>query len=294
MSDKLDIKQLLEAGAHFGHRTSRWHPKMQEFIHSKRGGIHIIDLVQTAERLQTACQFAESVTASGKQVLFVGTKAHIAPAVAETAQTVDMPHITQRWFGGILTNFETIHSRVQYYKKLTADLDSGELAETYNKRELLGFEEERDKLAYSFAGIVNMDKLPGAVFITDVAGEKTAVAEANRLNIPVIGIVDSNADPTRIDYPIPANDDALKAVTLIAEQIAAAIKAGQESYTKKPANTAQTKQPPKTKAATKEAGKAATTKEPADKTAAATSSDDNDKQDTQEAAAENDKQEEQE
>lgn len=292
MSDKLDIKQLLEAGAHFGHRTSRWHPKMGEFIHSKRGGIHIIDLVQTAERLQAACQFAESVAASGKQVLFVGTKAHIAPAVAEAAGAVDMPHITKRWFGGILTNFDTIHSRVQYYKKLTADLDSGELAETYNKRELLGFEEERDKLAYSFAGIVNMDKLPGAVFVTDVAGEKTAVAEANRLNIPLIGIVDSNADPTRIDYPIPANDDALKAVTLIAEQMAAAIKAGQESYAKKPANTTQTKQPPKAKPATKAADKAAATKKSTDKTAAATASKES-KQDQPEAAAD-DKQEEQE
>lgn len=233
---KADVKTLLEAGAHFGHRSSRWNPKMREFIYTKRGGIHIIDLLQTAERLDEASEFVESVAARGKGVLFTGTKKHIAPAVAESAESVGMPHVTKRWFGGILTNFETISQRIKYYKKLSEDLASGELEDTYNKREILEFEEKRDKLAESFAGIADMTEVPGALFVADVVTEKTAVAEANRLGIPVIGIVDTNADPSGIDYPIPANDDAVKTVALISNRMAEAVRSGADSYAKKPSN----------------------------------------------------------
>lgn len=241
-SEEATVKQLLEVGAHFGHRTSRWNPAMRPFIHSKRGGIHIIDLVQTAERMQTAAQFAEQVATSGKQILFVGTKKHIAPTVREAANGADMPSVTNRWFGGILTNFQTIYARIQYYKQLAADLESGALAETYNKRELLEFEEERDKLAESFGEMSHMDTLPGAMFVADVVTEKTAVSEANRLRIPVIGIVDTNADPRFIDYPIPANDDAVKTIALISDRIGSAIEAGKKSYAQQ-ADTSTSKQP---------------------------------------------------
>lgn len=230
----VDVKTLLEAGAHFGHRTSRWNPNMRPYIYDKRGGIHIIDLTQTATLLQQAAAFIETVTASGKQVLFVGTKKHIAPTVEAAAKQAEMPYVTQRWFGGILTNFATINKRIQYFQQLLDDLESGDLEDTYNKREILEFAAERDKLSQSFGGLLGMDRLPGALFVTDVLTEKTAVAEANRLGIPVIGIVDSNADPTPIDYPIPANDDARKTVELIASYITEAVTAGRNDYNKQP------------------------------------------------------------
>lgn len=233
---KTDVKTLLEAGAHFGHKTSRWNPKMREFIHSKRGGIHIIDLLQTAEKLDLATNFAQSVAASGKQVLFVGTKKHISSTLQEAAESVEMPYVSERWLGGMLTNFSTISERVKRLKKLNEDLASGELSEKYNKREILEFEEERDKLAKDFQGISDMKKVPGALFVTDVITERTAIKEAKRLNIPVIGIVDTNGDPTDVDYVIPANDDAVKTVKLVSDAMSHAVAEGLKEYAKKPAD----------------------------------------------------------
>lgn len=233
-----EIKTLLEAGAHFGHRTSRWNPKMRPFIYTERDGIHIIDLVQTEERLQEAADFAQKTAAAGKQVLFVGTKKHIAPVIAEVAGEADMPYVIGRWFGGILTNFDTILRRIKYFKKLSQQLDDDELNETYNKREVAKFQEEREKMAESFTGLANMEELPGAVFISDVNNEKTAIREANRLQIPVIAIVDSNGDPGPVDYVIPANDDAVKTVSLITRRITEAITAGNKERT---AATSKTK-----------------------------------------------------
>lgn len=233
MSKQEDIKTLLEAGAHFGHRTSRWNPKMRPYIYTKRGGIHIIDLVQTADRMQEAASFAKTTAAGGKQILFVGTKKHISPVIKEVADGAGMPYVINRWFGGILTNFDTILRRIRYFKKLTQQLESGELNETYNKREITKFQEERDKMAVSFTGLANMEELPGALFISDVNNEKTAVREANRLGIPIIAVIDSNGDPTPVDYPIPANDDAVKTVSLIAGTIAEAAAAGAKTRTTK-------------------------------------------------------------
>ncbi len=268
MTKQDDIKALLEAGAHFGHRTSRWNPKMRQYIYTKRGGIHIIDLVQTADHLQQATKFAKQTTANGKKILFVGTKKHIAPVIREVAQETGMPYITERWFGGILTNFDTILRRIQYFKKLTQQLEGGELEETYNKREITKFQEERDKMAISFSGLADMEELPGAVFIADVVNEQTAVREANRLNIPIIGIVDSNGDPTPIDYVIPANDDAVKTVSLIAKEVGDAATSGKEEHATKSAKTSaksktkQTAQKEKTPTDTKQktTQSAATTK----------------------------------
>ncbi len=272
MSSKVDIKALLEAGAHFGHKTSRWNPKMEKFIHSKRGGIHIIDLEQTKDQLEKSANFLASVAASGKKVLFVGTKRHIAPTIEEAAKKVKMPYVTERWMGGMLTNFATMSDRVKRLKTLNEELDSGELAETYNKREILGFEEERDKLEQDFGGIADMEESPAAMFISDVVVEKTAIREAKRLNIPIVAIVDSNGDPSLIDYPIPANDDALKTVALITDVLVEAIAKGASEYTPKTvdeskADTKTSKDPkapktPKTpaKAETKETAKTATKK----------------------------------
>lgn len=271
MSNKEEVKTLLEAGAHFGHRTSRWNPKMRQYIHSSRGGIHIIDLVQTAEKLKEASEFAKKTAGEGKKVLYVGTKKHTAPAVEEAAQKAGMPYVTQRWFGGILTNFDTISERVKYFKKISQQLESGELAETYNKREISEYQEEKDKMAASFGGLVEMDKLPGALFVSDVVNEKTAVREANRLGIPVIAIVDSNGNPEPIDYVIPANDDAVKTVALVADGISEAVLVGVESFNKKPANkaaTAQVKDKTEDKASAGKEKAEAAAKTKTDKTAA--------------------------
>lgn len=241
MSQQEDIKSLLEAGAHFGHRSSRWDPRMRPFIYTKRGGIHIIDLIQTREHMDRAAGFARQVAADGKQILFVGTKKHIAPVVEEAAREASMPYVTERWFGGILTNFQTIHTRIKYFKKLSQQLESGELADTYNKREIAKFTEERDKMATSFTGLSDMEELPGALFVSDVVNEYTAIREANRLGIPIIAIVDTNGNPTPIDYPIPANDDAVKTVSLIARKIGSAIDAGVEDHTAATAKAATSK-----------------------------------------------------
>ncbi|PSO42871.1 30S ribosomal protein S2 [Candidatus Saccharibacteria bacterium QS_5_54_17] len=230
MSQQEEVKSLLEAGAHFGHRTSRWNPKMRPYIYTERGGIHIIDLVQTAQAMGEAADFAHRVASGGGQILFVGTKKHIAPAIQRIAHDASMPYVINRWFGGILTNFDTILRRIRYFKKLTAQLENDELSETYNKREITKFQEERDKMAASFSGLANMEELPGALFISDVNNEKTAVREANRLGIPIIALVDSNSDPEPIDYPIPANDDAVKTVSLIATTIAEAATTGASEY----------------------------------------------------------------
>jgi small subunit ribosomal protein S2 len=240
MSQQEEVKSLLEAGAHFGHRTSRWNPKMRPYIYTERGGIHIIDLVQTAQAMGEAADFAHRVASGAQPILFVGTKKHIAPAIQRIAQDASMPYVINRWFGGILTNFDTILRRIRYFKKLTAQLENDELSETYNKREITKFQEERDKMAVSFTGLANMEELPGALFISDVNNEKTAVREANRLGIPIIALVDSNSDPEPIDYPIPANDDAVKTVSLIAHAIAEAATAGaSETLPAKPKTSAK-------------------------------------------------------
>ncbi len=254
MSQQEDVKSLLEAGAHFGHRTSRWNPKMRPYIYTERGGIYIIDLVQTAERMREAAEFAKSTTAAGKQILFTGTKKHIAPTIQQVAGDAGMPYVIDRWFGGILTNFDTILRRIRYFRKLTQQLESGELNETYNKREITKFQEERDKMAISFTGLADMEELPGALFVSDVNNEKTAVREANRLGIPVIALVDSNSDPGPIDYAIPANDDAVKTVSLIAGTIAEAAAAGAKEHASAASKTKSSKSSDASKAKSGQSG----------------------------------------
>ncbi|MEX0932204.1 MAG: 30S ribosomal protein S2 [Candidatus Saccharimonadales bacterium] len=222
----IDVKELLEAGAHFGHKTSHWHPGMAPYIHSERGGIYIIDLIKTQAQLEKALEFIKKEVALGKDILFVGTKKQLKQTTSSKAQEVSMPYVAERWLGGMLTNFATISTRIKHLKNLEEKLESGEFEESYNKREVAEFREEAEKINEFFGGIKEMTKLPGLMFVADVVTEKTAIKEAKILGIPVIGICDSNANPTDIDYVIPANDDALKTVEIITGYIVEAVKEG--------------------------------------------------------------------
>jgi small subunit ribosomal protein S2 len=226
MAVSVDIKALLEAGAHFGHKTSRWHPKMAPYIHSKRQGIHIIDLVKTVEALDDALPFVTKTVASGKSILFVGTKRQAQAAVKRIAEEAGQPYVVERWLGGMLTNIATVTQQIKNLRSLETRMDSGDLAKKYNKLEVQRFQEEIDDLNKKYGGIKELNGKPGAVFVTDVLEDKNAVAEAKKLGVPVIAIVDTNADPSGIDYPIPANDDAIKALEVIAGYIAAAANEG--------------------------------------------------------------------
>ena len=226
MATDVDIKQLLEAGAHFGHKTERWHPKMAPFIHSKRNGTHIIDLTKTVESLDTALGFLEKVAADGKQVLLVGTKRQAQDLVKKVAEETGMPFVTERWLGGMLTNWNTIGGRVKHLKELENRMASGELANKYSKLEVQRYQEEIDQMNVIYGGIKEMNSRPGAVFVTDIVNDANAVREANKMGIPIVAIVDTNADPSQVTYPIPANDDAIKTLQLILNYVQAALVTG--------------------------------------------------------------------
>lgn len=226
MAVQVDIKALLEAGVHFGHKTSRWHPKMAPYIHSKRQDSHIIDLTKTVEGLEKALPFVTEVVAKGKQVLFVGTKKQAKDIVRATAEKVTQPFVTERWMGGMLTNVATVTGRIKELKNLERRMDSGELANRYSKLEVQRFQEEIDDLNKKYGGIKDLNGMPGVVFVTDVIEDRNAVNEANKLGIPVIALVDTNADPSLVDYAIPGNDDAIKGLTLILDYVAAAVQEG--------------------------------------------------------------------
>jgi small subunit ribosomal protein S2 len=228
----VDIKKLLEAGAHFGHKASRWHPKMAPFIHSKREGTYIIDLTKTVEALETALSFIEKTSSEGKQVLIVGTKRQAREIAKKLAEDTKMPFVTERWLGGMLTNKNTIGGRVKHLKDLEAKMESGQLEAKYNKLEVQRFQEEIDQMNHLYGGIKNMAARPGVLFIFDVITDQNAVKEAIKLKIPVVGLTDTNADPTDITYPVPANDDAIKTLQLMADYVAQAIANGQAKQKK--------------------------------------------------------------
>lgn len=228
----VDIKKLLEAGAHFGHKASRWHPKMAPYIHSKREGTYIIDLTKTVEALETALGFIEKTAGQGKQVLIVGTKRQAREIAKKLAEDTKMPFVTERWLGGMLTNQNTIGGRVKHLKDLESKMESGQLESKYNKLEVQRFQEEIDQMNHLYGGIKNMAARPGVVFVFDVITDQNAVKEANKLNIPVIGLTDTNADPTNITYPVPANDDAIKTLQLMADYVVQAIANGQAKQKK--------------------------------------------------------------
>jgi small subunit ribosomal protein S2 len=226
MAVAVDIKDLLAAGAHFGHKTSRWHPKMAQYIHSKRAGSHIIDLTKTVEGLEEALPFITKLVSNGKQVLFVGTKRQAKDIVRGAAEEVKMPFVTERWMGGMLTNVATVSARIKHLKSLETKMASGELVNRYNKLEVQRFQEEIESLNQKYGGIKDLNGQPGAMFVVDVVAEENAINEAKRLGVPVIAIVDSNANPDKIDYIIPANDDAIKSIQLIIDYVKAAVAEG--------------------------------------------------------------------
>lgn len=223
---QITLEQLLEAGAHFGHQTKRWNPKMASYIYASHNGVHIFDLAKTREALLEAGEIIRKTVETGGVVLFVGTKRQAKEFVTEAAKKVGMPYVTNRWLGGMLTNFEQIRKSVKKLEDLRKGRTSGEF-DQYTKKERLLLDREIARLERILGGVEGLKKLPDLMFVVDTHEEKSAVHEANRLNIPVVGIVDTNADPTTINYPVPANDDAVRSISLLVDFIREAVEEGQ-------------------------------------------------------------------
>lgn len=226
---EVSMKQLLEAGVHFGHQTSRWNPKMKPYIFGARNGIYIIDLQRTVKLFEDAYKFVTGLGARGGTLLFVGTKKQAQDAVAEEAERCGMFYVNTRWLGGTLTNFQTIKGSIDRLKKCEEILEDPAMLEALKKKELLGIRRERDKLLASLGGIKTMRKLPDALFVIDPSKEEIAVREANKLKIPVVAVVDTNCDPDLVDYKIPGNDDAIRAIRLFCASMADAIIEGRDA-----------------------------------------------------------------
>jgi len=223
------IKQLLEAGVHFGHQTKRWNPKMKKFIFGSRSGIYIIDLEKTEECINKARDYLMDITSKGEFVLFVGTKKQAQEVVFAQAQRTGMYYVTERWPGGLLTNFTTIKKSINRLKEIEKMREDGTF-EKLTKKEVAGLEKELAKLNKNFAGIVKMERMPKAMIVVDTKKEETAIREAKRLSIPVIGLIDSNSDPTMIAYPIPGNDDATKSISLVISLLADTVLEGRKKF----------------------------------------------------------------
>ncbi len=223
----ISMKQLLEAGVHFGHQTRRWNPKMKKFIFTERNGIYIIDLQKTVKKVEEAYYFVRDIAMENKPILFVGTKKQAQESIETEAKRCGMYYVSNRWLGGMLTNFKTIRSRVGRLNKIDAMEANGEF-ELLPKKEVIKLMHEREKLLKNLGGIREMKDMPGAMFIVDPRKERIAVAEARTLGVPIVAIVDTNCDPDEIDYPIPGNDDAIRAVKLIAAKMADAVLEGRQ------------------------------------------------------------------
>ncbi len=232
-TSSISMKELLEAGIHFGHQTRRWHPHMKPFLYGERNGVHIIDLQHTLPRFREACAFARELIANGGTLLFVGTKRQAQEIVAEEAKRCGMPYVHRRWLGGMLTNFRTIQKGITRYKELTALLADEENEEGLSKKERSRLTREHLKLHKAFEGMVEMERLPDAVFVIDIKRESIAVKEAQRLQIPLLAVVDSNCDPDGIDFTVPGNDDALRAIRLYCEKFGEACIEGAELFNRR-------------------------------------------------------------
>ena len=230
------MKQLLEAGVHFGHQTRRWDPKMAEYIFQARNGIHIIDLQKTSKKLDEAYEFIRSQAEEGKTILFVGTKKQAQECIKEAAEKCGMYYVDQRWLGGMLTNFKTIKTRVQRLKDLEKMQEDGTF-DVLPKKEVILLKKEMEKLEKNLGGIKDMEEMPGVIFLIDPKKERIAILEAKKLNIPVVGVVDTNCNPEDLDYPIPGNDDAIRAVKLITDVMANAVIEGKQGESFEPEMT---------------------------------------------------------
>ncbi len=223
------MQELISTGIHFGHRTKRWNPKMAKYIFGKKNGVHIIDLRQTLENLKKAYEITVRIAEQGKGILYVGTKKQARDVIKEEALRAGAFYITERWLGGLLTNFSTLYTRVQRLRELEQMKEDGRWS-MLPKKELVRYEREFTKLSKYFEGIKEMDRLPGLVFIVDIIKDATAVKEAKKVGVPIIAIVDTNTDPTDIDYPIPGNDDSLRAISLVAKVISNAVLEGRKGF----------------------------------------------------------------
>ena len=230
------MKQLLEAGVHFGHQTKRWDPKMAEYIYQARNGIHIIDLQKTSKKIDEAYAFMKELAEEGKDILFVGTKKQAQECIKEAAIKSNMFYVDQRWLGGMLTNFKTIRKRVERLNKLE-EMEQDGTFDVLPKKEVAALKNEMEKLEKNLGGIKDMTRMPGAMFVVDPKNERIAVLEAKKLNIPIIGLVDTNCNPEDVDYPIPGNDDAIRAVKLITDVMANAIIEGRQGEILEPETT---------------------------------------------------------
>ena len=228
----ISMQEMLEAGVHYGHQTNHWNPRMKPYVYGARNGIYIVDLQQTVERARKASDFIKSVTAEGKKIIFVGTKKQAKEVMEKEAQRAGMYYVTERWLGGMLTNFQTVKASIDRLKKIEA-LKGSESWGDYTKKEQSGFDRELTKLKRGLGGIQEMKKLPGAMFIIDTTKESNAIKEARRLNIPTVAIVDTNCDPTGIDFVIPGNDDAFRSVSLFAKMIADSCLEGAQVFQEK-------------------------------------------------------------
>ncbi len=249
MAPVVTMRQLLESGVHFGHQTRRWNPKMKRFILTERNGIYIIDLQQSLSYIDRAYEFVKATVAHGGTILFVGTKKQAQESIAEQATRVGMPFVNQRWLGGMLTNFSTVHKRLTRLKELE-EINYDDVAGSgMTKKELLGLRREKDKLERTLGGIRDMAKVPSAIWIVDTKKEHIAVNEAKKLGIPVVAILDTNCDPDEVDYPVPGNDDAIRSVSLLTRVVADAVadgllaRAGASGGDDKPAEAAASAEP---------------------------------------------------
>ncbi|PIT88323.1 MAG: 30S ribosomal protein S2 [Candidatus Magasanikbacteria bacterium CG10_big_fil_rev_8_21_14_0_10_36_32] len=228
------LAEMLKLGVHFGHQKSRWHPKMKQYIFGTRNGVHIIDLEKTLEEMDKTLSFVKNLAAEGKVILFVGTKRQARDLIKAAAENCGMPYLVERWIGGLMTNFEEMKRRLKKYLSMKEQVASGEV-EKYTKKEQIKFKKDLEKMDKYLIGLSQMDKMPDALYIADLRTEKTATAEANRTNVPIIAVCDTNVDPTDASYIIPANDDAVNSIKLMADAISNAVNEGKKEYDKKKA-----------------------------------------------------------
>ena len=236
------LLEMLKAGVHFGHQKSRWHPKMENFIFGARNGVHIIDLEKTLEEAEKALAYVKTLASKGQVILFVGTKRQAREIIKSAAQKCGMPFLVERWIGGLLTNFEEVKRRLKKYKHLREQFETREI-EKYTKKEQVNLKKQLEKMDKYLIGLTKLEKMPDALYVADMRTEKTALAEAQRMEIPTVAVCDSNTDPNKVDYAIPANDDAVNSIKMIADLIAEAAEEGRQEYEKKKAERAKEELP---------------------------------------------------
>jgi len=229
MSDLPSLLEMLKAGVHFGHQKSRWHPKMEKYIFGARNSVHIIDLEKTLAELEKALQYVKNLSAEGKVILFVGTKRQAREHVKAAAETCGAPYLVERWIGGLLTNFDEVRRRLRKYHTMQNEVASGEV-EKYTKKEQTKIKKDLEKMDRYLRGLSGLEKIPDAIYLSDLRVEKTAAAEAERKGVPMVAICDTNVNPTKVDYPIPANDDAVNAIKMMANLVAAAVTEGKKEF----------------------------------------------------------------